>query len=251
MKTTWLKIPKCSLGLQTHPATSVSFWPPPKKLILKKKSWQLGRGNCFQIPESQSPLKSFEARECVWCFMIPRHTYQVCYMFSFFRCEVGDWPYWFCLSFSQEWRIPAAIIGREPQDSTKDRNSLENLGDVNSRCLDVEWIMNNVEGTYKWNEFVDAIVLYKWLENRRCSRFRVSLHVTVTANIDAKRSSCLFILIACEGFGTSHPYGSSFMAFENDGFNMFSGWHFRPRLQIVAKIWWCSCRFQKAGSTTN
>ena len=59
MKTTWLKIPKCSLGLQKSPSYFSFFWPPPRKVILKKKSWQLGRGNCFQIPESQSPLKSF------------------------------------------------------------------------------------------------------------------------------------------------------------------------------------------------
>ena len=84
MKTTWLKIPKCSLGLQTHPATSVSFWPPPKKLILKKKSWQLGRGNCFQIPESKSPLKLEKVCDgFFFCEIITRYV--------FFCCEVGHW----------------------------------------------------------------------------------------------------------------------------------------------------------------
>ena len=91
MKTTWLKIPKCSLGLHNHPATSVFFGPPPRKLILKKKSWQLGRGNCFQIPESQSPLKSLEARECV-CFFGFREIltrYVACFLFFAAKWVIG------------------------------------------------------------------------------------------------------------------------------------------------------------------
>ena len=116
VKPTWLKILKFTLGWRNLTPKSLSYFsffrPHPKKLILKEnKSRQPGRGNCFQ--------------ESLWCFFFPGNSGTVCFSLCFTAFR-GWWKarsFILPRTFSQEWRIPTANIGREPQNPKKPRFS--------------------------------------------------------------------------------------------------------------------------------